>query len=191
MSRQPEKQPIAKTKEKQQSLPKTQRKIVLCLAEQGAKDISEINKSINGYNNGNYKSVNIAVHKLEEKGLIKKYGSKDYKRISYPRYWLTRYGTFLALSDEKTDLTKLASQIEAYPNNDLCMVKPLVAISKDALPQFKPVLQDIFTPLFKDYKLDQSLAVEPRRFFDSAGDGSEDLRALFDLFLSVRNKFGS
>jgi hypothetical protein len=176
---------MAKKENKQHTLPKVQRAIVKCLAEEGQKDISEVNDSINGH----YKSTNTAVHRLEEEKLIEKVGSKTYKNVSFPRYWLTSQGVFMALTDEETDFKKLTLRIEAQKNKDLSVIKPFIGIFKDVMPELKPMLKDLFVPLFRDYDLDKKITDEHNLALEKIVDNSpEDVKAFFSMFLNVREK---
>jgi len=84
---------MSKEKPKYNSLPKLQKKIVLCLAREGPMIIRETNTKIKG----EYTSTNRAFHELEAKDMITKIDVMPYRGREFPKYWLTIRGLGWAL----------------------------------------------------------------------------------------------
>jgi len=83
---------MSKRKRNRYNLGVLQRRIILHLAEEGPKTINETDKKLHS-SSGHYKSTNFAFHSLEKrKGLIKKYGFKEYLNRKFDTYWLTVEG---------------------------------------------------------------------------------------------------
>lgn len=101
-------------------LPPLQRRIILCLAEEGLQTINEIVKNIPILGLAkvcHYKPTWLAVKSLGEKGVIHEVGVKEYRGRKYPQFWLTDDGLLVALTEGGTveHLLQLTKQI--YPNN--------------------------------------------------------------------------
>jgi len=98
---------MSKGKLKHHNLPKLQKRIVLCLANQGPMIIRETNTRIKG----EYTSTNRAFHELENKEMITKVNSMSYRGRRFPKYWLTTRGSAFALlnnvNPEKVKLNAL------------------------------------------------------------------------------------
>lgn len=84
-------------------LPKLQREIVLCLAEQGAMNISKTNKKIKGHES----ATNLAIHKLESKEMIQKVENYGYRGREFSKYWLSDRGiAFSLMNGAKSEKVK-------------------------------------------------------------------------------------
>jgi hypothetical protein len=74
-------------------LPKHQKKIVLCLAKNGAMTMSQTNKALKGENT----STTRAFHELEKKGFVTAVGTYERRGRRFSKYWLTDRGIGYAL----------------------------------------------------------------------------------------------
>jgi len=92
MSKPERKYQLSKKRKRGNSLPPLQRKIILCLAKNGALTINECVRKIKHH----YKATWIAFRSLKEKGIIKEISSKIYRGNEYPQYWLTDEGIILS-----------------------------------------------------------------------------------------------
>lgn len=75
------------------NLPKLQKKIVLCLAKDGAMTMSDINRKIKGENT----STTRAFHELETKEMVTKAGIRQYRGREFSKYWLSIKGLAFAM----------------------------------------------------------------------------------------------
>jgi len=99
---------------KYDTLPKHQKKIVLCLAKEGPMTISATNKKIKG----EYTSTHRAFHELEIKLMIEKIGVMSYKGRQFPKYWLTVRGSgFVLLNNANPEKVRL-NALEASKNDE-------------------------------------------------------------------------
>lgn len=96
------------------SFPPLQQRIILHLAENEPQTINETMKGIKSHN---YKSTWIAVDVLKKKGLIEDVATKDYRGNTYPCFWLTERGIFLAISKRAKQEILLRTTLETYPKN--------------------------------------------------------------------------
>jgi hypothetical protein len=104
---------MSKQRGKGNSFPHLQKRIVLHLAQNKPQTINETMKGISGH----YKSSWIAFKALKKKGLIKDVASKEYRGNTYPCFWLTERGVYLALSQGAKPQTVLKRTLEIYPED--------------------------------------------------------------------------
>ena len=101
-------------------LPPLQRRVILCLAQEGLQTINEVVKNIPRLElapASHYKPTWLAIKSLTEKGYIQAIGAKEYRGRQYPLYWLTGNGILLAFM-EGTRLTHLLTETQRiYPDN--------------------------------------------------------------------------
>lgn len=105
---------MSKQQKKGNTFPPLQKRIVLHLAQNKPQTINETMKGIKSHN---YKSTWIAVDVLKKKGLIEDVATKDYRGNTYPCFWLTERGIFLAISKGAKQETLLRTTLETYPKN--------------------------------------------------------------------------
>jgi hypothetical protein len=74
-------------------LPKHQKKIMLCLAENKPMTMSEANRKLNGENT----STTRAFHELERKRMITETEKQEYRGRKFSKYWLSESGVAFAL----------------------------------------------------------------------------------------------
>ena len=109
---------MSKAKAKSDNLPPLQKLIVLYFAKNKPKTINETVKALGK----SYKPTWIAFNSLEEKKLIVKTGTKDYRGQEYPRFWLTDEGMILALMDG-ADASKLLAETKIlYPDAEVAHI---------------------------------------------------------------------
>jgi DNA-binding HxlR family transcriptional regulator len=85
------------------NLPKLQKKIVLCLARDGAMTMSDTNRKIKGLNT----STTRAFHELETKEMVTKTGIEPYRGREFSKYWLSPKGlAFAMLNDANPESAK-------------------------------------------------------------------------------------
>jgi len=104
---------MSKHKKQSSLLPPLQRLIVLHLAKNGPQTINETVKKIKH----SYKPSWIAFNSLEDKGIVKKGKTKEYRGNEYPLYWLTEGGVIVALVEGASPIELLTKSKEVYPNN--------------------------------------------------------------------------
>ena len=104
---------MSKHKEENDLLPSLQKTIVLHLAQNGPQTINETVKKIEH----SYKPSWIAFNSLEDKGIVKKGKTKEYRGNEYPLYWLTEGGVIVALVEGASPIELLTKSKEVYPNN--------------------------------------------------------------------------
>jgi hypothetical protein len=114
---------------KSQFLPPLQKRILLCLAKSHPRTINETKGAIKGH----YKSTWTAFNSLEEKGIITKIGTKEYRGNEYPRFWLTTAGVFIALIEGVNPKPLLSKTIDTYPENKVlqCIVEVSTILGTD------------------------------------------------------------
>jgi DNA-binding MarR family transcriptional regulator len=126
---------MLKSKPQYSDLPKLQRKITLCLAEHKPMNISDTNKKINGHES----ATNLAIHKLESKGIIQKVENYEYHNREFSKYWLTERGVAFALMNgakaEKVKDIALKVNIEKT-YFDLRSISPKIANILDTIVLF-------------------------------------------------------
>jgi hypothetical protein len=115
-----------------------QRRIVLCLAEEGLQTINEITKSIPRLKLAeacHYKPTWLALKWLREKGLIKEAGIKEYRGRKYPQFWLTDDGAYVALAEGASLNNLLAKAKQIYPDNKnlICYLKIASKLNPEAI----------------------------------------------------------
>jgi hypothetical protein len=106
---------MSKHKKQSNTLPPLQKKIVLYLAKTGPQTINQTAKKIKH----SYKPSWIAFNSLEEKGIVRKGKTKEYRGNKYPLYWLTEEGVITALIEKASPTDLLAKTKEVYPNNQM------------------------------------------------------------------------
>jgi len=122
---------MSKQEDKGNSFPPLQKRIILNLAQSRPQTINETMKGISGH----YKSSWIAFNVLEQKSLIRKATSKDYRGRQYPCFWLTDLGIFLALHQGAKPETLLKTTLEIYPEDKSLqfLIEAVPIIGKNAL----------------------------------------------------------
>ncbi|MCS7123930.1 MAG: hypothetical protein NZ932_00720 [Candidatus Bathyarchaeota archaeon] len=113
MSKTEQKYQMSKKQKRGNSLPRLQKKIILCLAKNGALTINECVKKIKHQ----YKATWIAFQSLKEKGIIKEISSKIWRGNEYPQFWLTEEGIFLSFIEGASKDVLLEKSKEFYPDN--------------------------------------------------------------------------
>jgi hypothetical protein len=106
---------MSKHKKQSNTLPPLQKKIVLYLAKTGPQTINQTAKKIKH----SYKPSWIAFNSLEEKGIVRKGKSKEYRGNAYPLFWLTEEGVVTALVEGASPIDLLTKTKEVYPNNQI------------------------------------------------------------------------
>lgn len=182
---------MSKKKTEHHTSKSRQRRVVQCLAEQGAQTINEAKKNMKA----DYKATYQAFQSLEKQGIIEKVSIKKYKNQEFSKFWLTREGIINAVVDGQTNLNRLVRNIEKLKGKNLSSMMPFIGLLKDAMPTLRPILKDIFVPLFKKYGNDLN-----RKASDDEMQGAyallkitmgvedAELKAFFESFMKLRNK---
>lgn len=117
---------MSRQKTKSNKLPSLQKRVVLCLAQEGSQTKNEIKTNIPRlkYALGrvtHYKPTWLAIKSLGQKGLVQEVGTKEYRGRKYPTYWLTDEGVFVALFEGANPETLLKKTREIYPENQILL----------------------------------------------------------------------
>jgi len=106
---------MLKRKTRGNKLPPLQKKVVLCLAQNGPQTINEIKTNIPP--SAHYKPTWFAFKSLGQKGLVQEVGIKEYRGRKYPKHWLTDEGVLVALIEGANPETLLKKTREIFPEN--------------------------------------------------------------------------
>ena len=93
--------------------PPLQERILLCLAERNPQTINEAVKAMKG----SYKSTWLAFNSLENRKMIAKVSSKQYRGREYSCFWLTPDGSLAALLAGAHAPTMLEKSLRIYPED--------------------------------------------------------------------------
>ena len=106
---------MSKRKFKGNKLPSLQKRVVLCLAQEGSQTINEVKTKIPPP--AHYKPTWLAFKSLGEKGLVQEVGTKPHRGRNYPTHWLTDEGVLVALIEGANPETLLKKTREIFPEN--------------------------------------------------------------------------
>jgi len=117
---------MSKGKTKGNKLPPLQKRVVLCLAQEGSQTKNEIKTNIPRLKYAfarvaHYKPTWLAIKSLGQKGLVQEVGTKEYRGRKYSRYWLTDEGVLVALIEGANPETLLKKTREIYPENQILL----------------------------------------------------------------------
>ena len=110
---------MLKRKTRGNKLPPLQKKVVLCLVQNGPQTINEIKTNIPP--RAHYKPTWLAIKSLGQKGLVQEVGTKEHRGRKYPKHWLTDEGVLAALIEGANPETLLKKTREIFPENQILL----------------------------------------------------------------------
>lgn len=127
---------MLKKNENWYNLPKLQKRILLHLAENGAKTRNSVSQELKS----TYKNVLFAFNSLIKKGLIQKIGEKTYRMQDFAEYWLTPRGFMLALiNGANPDILKHYAEKYVFKGKTKEDIDLLIELAKSQVIPLKEV----------------------------------------------------